>query len=495
MSNVTTGLYNTAIGLEAGAANGALSNTTAVGADAAAGQNNTLILGNTNSTPGSAFVNVGIGTETPRSIFEASLSAATPSGRPSPLPIPSAMAVLESRPSTSTPTCPALPEPTIPAAASKRSATATVATASGFFPTTTLPGSGGPNAGLVLNMNIGSNGRVSIGSSDPDANDFLAQLVVDSISPQGSDEAAAISANGGTNNEGNGTDGIDGFGGSSNGGSSTASAGLGGSFVGGTNFGMAEGNDGTPGDGIYAQNGYAFDGYNGFAGDFNGNVTIAGKLFADAKNFRIDHPLDPANKYLVHASVESSEMMNIYTGNVTTDELGIATITLPDWFESLNTDFRYQLTTIGRDAHAWIRRRSPNKQFKIATNATNVKVSWQVTAVRQDAYAMAHPLVVEEEKPTRERGFYQHPELYGQPAEKQTEWGRHPGMMQRLKTRQEAGKAAALRAKAPGANLRHDQPASAVDRKFASPTVVKPQHPVGAQTSVPTLNPQTASAR
>ncbi len=44
-----------------------------------------------------------------------------------------------------------------------------------------------------------------------------------------------------------------------------------------------------------------------------------------------------------------------------------------------------------------------------------VKVSWQVTGVRQDAYAKAHPLVVEQDKPVAERGYYLHPELFGQP--------------------------------------------------------------------------------
>ena len=81
-----------------------------------------------------------------------------------------------------------------------------------------------------------------------------------------------------------------------------------------------------------------------------------------------------------------------------------------------------------------------NKQFKISTNASHVEVSWQVTAVRQDAYAKAHPLVVEQEKPTQERGFYQHPELYRASREKQTEWGRRPGMMKHLKARQELPK-------------------------------------------------------
>ena len=161
-------------------------------------------------------------------------------------------------------------------------------------------------------------------------------------------------------------------------------------------------------------------------------------------------------------------MMNIYSGNVTTDELGLATVTLPDWFEVANTDFRYQLTAIGRDAHAWIAEEVANKQFKIATNASRVKVSWQITAVRQDAYAKAHPLVVEEEKPANEKGFYQHPELYGQPAEKQTEWARHPGLMQQVKAEREAAKLrrASVNKAAP-ATSQFGAPASAVNRQFA----------------------------
>ena len=154
----------------------------------------------------------------------------------------------------------------------------------------------------------------------------------------------------------------------------------------------------------------------GLAAEFSGDVDVFGTLAASSKDFKIDHPSDPANKYLVHASVESSEMMNIYSGNVAADELGLATVTLPEWFEALNSDFRYQLTTIGRDAHAWIAEEVANKQFKIATNASRVKVSWRITAVRQDAYAKANPLVVEQEKPAKEKGFYRQPELYGQPA-------------------------------------------------------------------------------
>jgi hypothetical protein len=56
---------------------------------------------------------------------------------------------------------------------------------------------------------------------------------------------------------------------------------------------------------------------------------------------------------------------------------------------------------------------------------------WQVTGIRQDAWANAHRIPVEEEKNEREAGFYIHPELFGAPPEKQIEWARHPEMIKR----------------------------------------------------------------
>ncbi len=106
-------------------------------------------------------------------------------------------------------------------------------------------------------------------------------------------------------------------------------------------------------------------------------------------------------------------MMNIYNGNVTTDGRGIATVTLPDWFEALNRDFRYQLTVIGQFAQAIVGSKIANNQFTIRTDKPNVEVSWQVTGIRQDAYANAHRIPVEQDKPERERDHYIHPELYG----------------------------------------------------------------------------------
>jgi hypothetical protein len=170
------------------------------------------------------------------------------------------------------------------------------------------------------------------------------------------------------------------------------------------------------------------------AGQFSGDVGVTGNLYVGGlKAFRIDHPLDPANKYLTHAAVESSEVLNIYTGNVTTDARGEAKVQLPDWFEALNRDFRYQLTVIGQFAQAIIASEITNHSFMIRTDKPSVKVSWQVTGVRQDAYVTAHPLVVEEEKEDRFKGYFINPDLHGASEEKQIEWARNPEMMRMIK--------------------------------------------------------------
>lgn len=178
-----------------------------------------------------------------------------------------------------------------------------------------------------------------------------------------------------------------------------------------------------------------------YAGYFAGNVTVEGTLTASTKDFKIDDPLDPANKYLYHASVESSEMKNIYDGTITTDAQGDATVQLPAWFEAVNTDFRYQLTVLGQFAQAIVSGEVNNHQFSIKTDKPNVKVSWQITGVRQDAYAKANPLVVEQEKDARARGHYIHPELFGAPEQQSIDWARNPEMMKRMqetKARQSA---------------------------------------------------------
>ncbi|MBZ5566259.1 MAG: hypothetical protein LAN64_00255 [Acidobacteriia bacterium] len=152
-----------------------------------------------------------------------------------------------------------------------------------------------------------------------------------------------------------------------------------------------------------------------------GSANINGTLFAQnlsvsgTKNFKIDHPLDPANKYLYHASIESSEVMNLYTGTAVLDKHGEAWVTLAEWFEALNRDFRYQLTSIGRFMPVYIAKEITGNRFKIAGGKPGAKVSWQVTGIRHDAYAEAHRMEVEVEKVGRERGKYLYPEEFGQP--------------------------------------------------------------------------------
>ena len=147
-----------------------------------------------------------------------------------------------------------------------------------------------------------------------------------------------------------------------------------------------------------------------------GAVSITGTMSATGtKNFRIDHPLDPANKYLYHAAIESSEVLNLYSGNAVLDESGEAVVQLPDWFEVINKDFRYQLTPVGAPGRdIYIAEEVSGGHFKIAGGKPGAKVSWQVSGVRNDAWEKAHPWAVEEDKGA-DRGHYLTPELYGAP--------------------------------------------------------------------------------
>ena len=155
---------------------------------------------------------------------------------------------------------------------------------------------------------------------------------------------------------------------------------------------------------------------NGFAGLFVGKVRITGSLSKGGGGFTIDHPEDPENQYLSHSFVESPEMLNVYSGTVTTNRDGTARVRLPSYFEALNTDFRYQLTVVGDFAQAVVAEEVKDNAFTIRTDRGRVKVSWQVTGVRRDAWAEANRIAPEQKKPREERGKYLHPELFGKKA-------------------------------------------------------------------------------
>jgi hypothetical protein len=187
------------------------------------------------------------------------------------------------------------------------------------------------------------------------------------------------------------------------------------------------------GTGVYGVSGNP----DGYAGYFVGNVLVTGTLTKGAVAFKIDHPLDPANKYLSHSSVESPDMKNIYDGIAVLDADGEAEVELPPWFEALNTNFRYQLTCIGEYAQIYIAEKIHNNHFKIAGGRPGMEICWQVTGIRQDPYAIAHRIQVEEEKSSEERGHYLHPELFGEPEENHIDRVYHSAIVQQAKQSEE----------------------------------------------------------
>ncbi len=168
---------------------------------------------------------------------------------------------------------------------------------------------------------------------------------------------------------------------------------------------------------VYGNIGGNFGTYGGyFQGDVKveRNLIVDGFIFKNGGGFKIDHPTDPASKYLYHSFVESPDMKNIYDGVVILDLKGEAIVGLPDWFGAVNKDFRYQLTAIGAPGpNLYIAEEISKNQFRIAGGIAGMKVSWQVTGICKDAYAEAHRIPVEEAKSGKELGKYLHPEEYG----------------------------------------------------------------------------------
>ncbi len=199
-------------------------------------------------------------------------------------------------------------------------------------------------------------------------------------------------------------------------------------------YGIATAASGTTQNaGVYGQAGLP----GGWGVYCNGNMAVVDNLFVfGTKDFRIDHPDDPENKYLLHYCHEGSEPQNVYNGVVRLDGAGGAVVELPRYFAKINKDPRYTLTGIGAPmpmlhvaveideaalsagANAEPGEAAPLCSFRIAGGAPGAKVSWEVKAVRNDRWVQQHGAPVEVEKHGVERGMYQHPELYGQPPER-----------------------------------------------------------------------------
>ncbi|MGX4735532.1 hypothetical protein [Kitasatospora griseola] len=154
--------------------------------------------------------------------------------------------------------------------------------------------------------------------------------------------------------------------------------------------------------------------------DISNNLRVNGVIVsAGSARFVIDHPLDPAENTLTHAFVASPEQKNVYDGVVTLDDSGAATVTLPDWFDALNQDFRYQLTPIGAPAPGlYVDAEISGNSFSVAGGPPGGKVSWLVTGVRLDKWARANPMEPVTAKPADQRGLFLHPTAFDQPAER-----------------------------------------------------------------------------
>jgi hypothetical protein len=170
------------------------------------------------------------------------------------------------------------------------------------------------------------------------------------------------------------------------------------------------------GHGVYAQtsgSGRAIYGQNagiGFAGYFTGDVHVAGNLSASGtKPFRIDHPLDPENKFLFHTAIESPEIRNTYYGQAVTSD-GSIVIDLPRWWSDLNgvnkAEYNYTLTSIGKYSRLFISKEIENNQFEVSTIDSDCTFSWQISAIRHDHNAENCGYQIEKEKTQEEKEEY-----------------------------------------------------------------------------------------
>jgi hypothetical protein len=130
-----------------------------------------------------------------------------------------------------------------------------------------------------------------------------------------------------------------------------------------------------------------------------GGFAVTGSISKGSGTFVIDHPLDPANKLLYHSFVESPDAKNMYDGIATLDKSGEATVRLPDYFDALNGEVRYQVKPIGESMpNLHVKEEERDNQFVIGGGVPGGKVSWQITGIRHDPYIVANPIIPEVEK-------------------------------------------------------------------------------------------------
>ncbi len=221
-----------------------------------------------------------------------------------------------------------------------------------------------------------------------------------------------------------------------------------------------------------------------WAGYFSGDVRVTGSIDQSLAAVKMDDPRAPTERYLNQATVVGGEMLTMYNGNVTTDAKGVAVVKVPAYVEAINKDFRYQLTTIGQFAQAIVEKELKDGEFVVRTDKPFVKVSWQVSGVRNDPAAQSFGWKAEEDKSAKDKGTYLNPAAYGQSKSMSVDAARIDALNKRLEALDaaRAAKDAAAKSAAPvvvpDISQESKLPALTakpdVSRSLASPSLQKP---------------------
>jgi hypothetical protein len=149
-----------------------------------------------------------------------------------------------------------------------------------------------------------------------------------------------------------------------------------------------------------------------------GAAYVSGNLNKAGGGFKVDHPIDPANKFLIHGFVESPKMSNIYRGKVTLDANGAAEVVLPSYYSAANENGDATLTPVGTAMPNLAVSEVANGKFIVSGGVAGEKVNWTVIADRADPWVKANHPGVEVDKKADEKGLFIHPELHGFGADK-----------------------------------------------------------------------------
>jgi hypothetical protein len=118
---------------------------------------------------------------------------------------------------------------------------------------------------------------------------------------------------------------------------------------------------------------------------------------------KIDHPSHLLTESIFHAQVESNEYRLVYFGTKTCNASGEAAVAMPSWFADICDvdEVSYALTPVSLYKPYYVKTPISSGSpmtFVIAGGELNSIVSWQISALRKDKFALDSPIVVEQDK-------------------------------------------------------------------------------------------------